>query len=201
MKILLVTDGVFHPLLPAVRRLQRALAKVDGLNFKHVRSVEHLPDDLEGYAAVVLYFHHKEISQAALQRLEDFISSGGGVLGVHSATASFKQEARYFDILGGRFTGHGAVKKFEIMHCGEEGVFPSSPAFSVYDELYFHDLNPNIKVQYMTIREGKEVPVVWTYQYGQGKVCYAMPGHTIRSMKNPAVQKILQEGLKWVCSK
>jgi len=197
-KVLLVTDGVFHPPLLAVWGLHRTLEAVDGLTFKHVRSLESLPFDLVDYAAVVLYFHHKTISETALERLENFVSRGGGVLGVHSATASFKQEPRYFTILGGRFTGHGAVEDFEVRHCGDEGVFSIGQAFKIYDELYFHEMSPDIQVQYVTVQEGQEVPLVWTFAYGAGRVCYAMPGHTVRSMRHPAVQEILQTGLKWV---
>lgn len=197
-KVLLVTDGVFHPPFSALRELHRTLVAIDGLIFSHVRSLERLPDNLADYVAVVLYFHHKTISQTALERLEKFVSVGGGVLSVHSATASFKQEPRYFDILGGRFTRHGAVEEFEVRHCGGERIFPARPAFKIYDELYFHEMSPDIQVQYVTVQEGQEVPVVWTFAYGAGRVCYAMPGHTVRSMRHPAVQEILQTGLKWV---
>ena len=34
--------------------------------------------------------------------------------------------------------------------------------------------------------------MVWTYRYGKGKVCYAVPGHTSATMSNPIYQKILQ---------
>jgi uncharacterized protein len=198
-KILLVTDGIFHPPFAAVRQLHKTLAENEGLVFKHVRSMEQLPEDLLDYAALVLYFHHKTISQAALKCLEDFVSAGGGVLGVHSATASFKQEGRYFDILGGRFVGHGVIEQIEVKSCSDGGVFPPGLSFPVFDELYFHEMSPDISVHFATIQEGEEVPVVWTNLYGRGKVCYVMPGHTVKSMKNPAVQKILQEGLNWVC--
>jgi len=40
---------------------------------------------------------------------------------------------------------------------------------------------------------------VWTYYYGQGRVCYAVPGHRTETMRDKTYQKILQRGLAWVC--
>lgn len=77
---------------------------------------------MERFAALVLYFHHKTLSPAALTRLEAYARQGGGILALHSATASFKDCLPYFDILGGRFIGHGKVEPFEMVNRGG-GIF------------------------------------------------------------------------------
>jgi type 1 glutamine amidotransferase len=63
----------------------------------------------QGFSALVIYIHHKRISQSALTSWIVFVSDGGGILAIHSATASFKKQT-FFEILGGRFIGHGAWK-------------------------------------------------------------------------------------------
>lgn len=195
--ILLVTDGIFHPPYTARRELHKTLAKIDSFSFEHVRSLEKLPLDMEQYSAMVIYFHQKEISQAALAALEAFVSKGGGILAIHSATASFKQTKPYFKILGGRFTGHGAVGTIQVKHRRSE-IFGEIGNFVVKDELYLHELEPGITVHFTAKHSGQDVPVVWTYGYGKGKVCYAVPGHTTQSMRNPVYQEILRRGLAWV---
>lgn len=196
--ILLVTDGTFHPPLVGRLRLHKMFSQMDGFSFEHVSSLEKLPADLSSFSALVLHFHHKTISPSALERLDTFVKNGGGILAIHAATASFKQTLPYFKILGGRFVGHGAVERFQVERL-EGGIFDIGD-FEVRDELYIHDLEPDIEVHFTAKHEGKDVPVVWTKQYGKGKVCYAVPGHTTGTMGNKTYQEVLKRGLEWICS-
>jgi type 1 glutamine amidotransferase len=196
-KILLVTDGIFHPPLFGRLSLHKTLKRLDFFSFAHVSSLEKLPDDLADFSALVLHYHHKVISDKALKRLDDFVKYGGGILAIHAATASFKKTLPYFEIIGGRFIGHGKVERFEARKVNAS-IFGGIDNFIVKDELYIHELRMGIEVHFITKHEGTDVPVVWTYQYGKGKVCYAVAGHTTGSMTNPSYQQILQRGLKWV---
>jgi type 1 glutamine amidotransferase len=196
-KVLLVTDGVFHPPLWGRLILYNALRKLQGFSFEHVRSLEKLAVDLSMFSAMVLHYHHKTISDSALKRLDNFVRNGGGILAVHAATASFKQTMPYFKILGGRFIGHGKVENFKVQKVRDD-VFAGIENFVVKDELYVHELEPSIEVHFTAKHEGRDIPVVWTYRYGKGKVCHAVPGHTSATMSNLTYQKILRRGLEWV---
>jgi type 1 glutamine amidotransferase len=195
--VLLVSDGIFHPPFLGRMVLHKTLKQTDDFTFRHVSSLEKLPSDVDSFSAFVLDYHHKTISDSALKQLDDFVRNGGGILAIHAATASFKQSMPYFKILGGRFIGHGKVERLTVESLKGE-IFGSSGDFFVRDELYIHELEPGIEVHFTAKHEGKDVPVVWTYQHGNGKVCYAVPGHTSATMSNPTYQKILQRGLKWV---
>lgn len=197
-KVLLVTDGFLHPPLMGRLVLHKALKQLNGFSFVHVSSLEKLPADLSSFAALVLHYHHKTISDLALKRLDGFVTNGGGVLAIHAATASFKETMPYFNILGGRFIGHGKVESFQVKRV-KDGVFDGISDFVVKDELYIHELEPDIEVHFTAKHAAKDIPVVWTYLYGKGKVCYAVPGHTTSTMNNPAYQEILRRGLQWVC--
>jgi type 1 glutamine amidotransferase len=197
-KVLLVTDGLVHPPLTARNALRDALFELTEIEFERINSLEKLPDGLNQYSALVLYFHHKEISQGALSKLDEYVSGGGGILGVHTATASFKQQLGYFKILGGRFIGHGKVEPFEVAPIADSAIFAGFSAFTVKDELYLHELEPGITVHFTAQHEGLQVPAVWTYSYGEGRVCYAAPGHRTETLKNETYQKLLRQGLKWV---
>jgi type 1 glutamine amidotransferase len=196
-KVLLVTDGIFHPPFLGRMVLHKTLTRLDGFSFSHISSLENAPADLESFSALVLHYHHKAISDSALKRLDDFVINGGGILAIHAATASFKETLPYFKILGGRFIGHGAVEDFEVRRMRDD-VFGGIGNFIVRDELYIHELQLGIEVHFTAKHEGRDIPVVWTHRYGKGKVCYAVPGHTTGSMRNKNYQQILQRGLKWV---
>ena len=197
--VLLVTDGIIHPPLTGRWALHRALRLLPGFQFTRIRSLEKLPASLERFAAMVLYFHHESLSPAALDSLDRYVRQGGGILALHSATASFKDCRPYFEILGGRFAGHGPVQPFELVNQNSQ-IFGEIPNFTVTDELYLHDWHSQIQVHFTVAREGQEVPVVWTRLHERGKICYAGPGHTAGSMTHPVYQSLLRRGLEWVAS-
>lgn len=197
-KILFVTSGLFHPHLRARKLLRKVLEALEGFTFYSRNSMESLPHDLASYAAMVIYLHHKKISEYTLKRFEAYVKNGGGVLGVHTATASFKKQSQYFEILGGRFIGHGPVEEFKIQPLTKSTVFHDIPTFIIKDELYIHELQPGITPHLVTMHKGQVTPAVWTHQYGEGRVCIASPGHLSRTFKNKEYQKILQQGLIWV---
>lgn len=197
--VLLVTDGIFHPPLFGRMALRNTLARLEGFTFRHVRSMEKVPGNLQDISALVIYVHHKAISKQALAALDEFVTKGGGVLGIHTATAAFKEQLHYFEILGGRFTDHGPIEQFDVKPVAGSQIFAGIPAFTVKDELYIHELQHGIRAHFTTRHEGQEVPIVWTYHYGQGRVCYAVPGHRTITMRNVTYQEVLRRGLAWVC--
>jgi type 1 glutamine amidotransferase len=171
-----------------------------GYRLRRVASLQALPQrSPASFQGMVLYYHHETISAASLESLENFVRQGGGILAVHSASASFKQEARYYDILGGHFVEHGPIETFQVQPALQDDIFDGIPAFSVQDELYRHEYDPLNRVHfYTTVGEERE-PVVWTRRLGAGRVCYCSLGHTTSAMRHPQVRQILQRGLAWAC--
>jgi len=199
--VLLISDGLAHPSLLGRFWLRRGLAAMPGYHFRRVASLEALPGlKAESFRGLVLYIHHENISPAALESLEGFVRQGGGLLAIHSASASFKQEEHYFAILGGSFREHGPIEPFQVEPVTpQDEIFHGVPAFSVTDELYRHDYDPDNRVHFYTPVGEEREPVVWTRRYGQGRVCYCALGHTAATMRHPQVQRILQRGTAWTC--
>ncbi len=199
--ILLVSDGWFHPSIMGRFWLSYALTQPGaGYQFKWIRSLEAiLPIDLTAFQALVLYFHHDTISEAALAKFDAFISDGGGALAVHSVTASYRNQDRFTQILGGKFVSHGPIGSIQITpNANRMPIFKGISGFSVKDECYIHALQPDIKAQFSTLVEGQRVPMVWVRQHGRGRICYISPGHLAASFRNPELKKILTRGLSWV---
>lgn len=209
--VLVISAGIFHPPLLGRLRLWRILEAVPGVSLRHARSVEaRTRADLTAFDAVVLYYHAKAISPSALEALDRFVRGGGGILAVHSATASFKQTPRYTDILGGRFVGHPPVGPVEIRAAaGADEIFGVIDPFIVTDEAYRHDLRDDIRVHFVArpvAGAAEEAPFVWTRRgaaasanHLYGRICYVGAGHCASSLHHPSVISILRAGLAWVC--
>ena len=198
-QILLVSAGLFHPSLPCRFLLRRALTALPGYRFAHPSSLEALPRlSLDSFAALVLYVHQDTLSAAALDSLDAYLERGGGLLALHSASASYKEEPRFYEILGGRFVRHGPVEEFAVQASAPEGeIFGKIPAFSVRDELYRHEYDPANRIHLHTVVDGEHEPVVWTRRWGQGRVCYCALGHTVGAVRHPQTHQILGRGLAW----
>jgi type 1 glutamine amidotransferase len=199
-QVLLVSDGLVHPSLLGRFWLRRALTALPGYRFVRVASLETLPRlALDSFRAIVLYVHHPTLSAAALECLDAYLERGGGLLALHSVSASFTEEPRYHAILGGRFIEHGPLEEFAVQpSASEDEVFGGIPGFSVRDELYRHEYDAANRIHFHTTVGEEHEPVVWTRRWGQGRVCYCALGHTIGAMRHPQVQQILHRGLAWV---
>ena len=197
--ILYVSSGLTHPSLPARLAVQSALAASQRFALSRVSSLERLPFlNLDHIQAMVLYIHHKTISESALDCLERFLQRGGGLLGIHSVSASFKTEPRFHALLGGRFDKHGPVETFSVQPgLVEDEIFSARGLFALRDERYLHKLVGDVRVHYASLSGGDPEPFVWTRRHGAGRVCYCAAGHTLEGVRHPAVQRILIEGLTW----
>lgn len=203
MNILLISAGFFHPPVTARWHLWRMLRREAALHIDHASSLEALTQkEMARYSALVLYFHHKHLSPAALAAFRAYVSGGGGVLALHSVTASFKESAPFFEIIGGRFTSHGAIEPIHLQPVTGSWLLGRAAAFTVRDELYLHELQPGLTVHAVALQDSagqnQAVPLVWTHQYGKGRVCYACPGHLAASLANPGYQEVMRRGMRWI---
>ncbi len=194
--VLLISAGFVHPSLLARKRLFEIVSGM--CTVVQTPSIEGACILKRGmFDAAVIYLHRQKISDEALFAMESFTAHGGGLLGIHSATASFKKSAGWFNLMGGRFVSHEEVVPFTSTSTGSEIFTPGS--FTVRDELYIHETRPGMSVSYTTEMAGKVIPVVWTQNYGKGRVCYIEPGHVAASLEVPEVATVIREGLTWVC--
>ena len=200
ISVLLVSDGLVHPNLIARLRLRQALDCAPGFRFQQVRSLEKLVGlKAAAYPAMVLYFHHKRISAAALAALEAYTRQGGGLLAIHSAAASFKQESDYTKIIGGRFVRHGPIRAYTVYPALDaDPIYGGIAPFTLRDELYRHEWEAGNRVHFNVQVDGESEPLVWTRSYGQGRVAYCAAGHTASSFQQAGIRQILARSLRWL---
>jgi hypothetical protein len=206
---MLISAGLFHPSLRARRRLAALLSATPGVTLRKscgLRGISRL--DPARYQAAVLYYHRSRLSSAALAVLDRYLARGGAILALHSATASFKGQERYFRILGGAFAGHGPVDEIRVRReeRTEIGGQPAGPdfrelpaSFTLRDELYRHRFYGGVTVHFRgSDGESWDEPVVWSRLYGEGRLVYTAFGHTAAPFGQPTVAAILQRSLEWL---
>jgi uncharacterized protein len=177
----------------------------------------------------VLFFHHTGGRLTAQQEeaLCGAIAAGKGFVGIHSAADSFKQNAKYMEMIGGSFRTHPSYGPINAtVHRPEHPIMKGLPrSFTVQDEQYIlkHDpakLNvlcdaPYKLVEYKMIVEqkgGKEVktrkatgkiaeegimPAVWTKPWEKGRVAYISFCHDAKATRQEPVAKIVLQAVLW----
>ncbi|MGD0126051.1 MAG: ThuA domain-containing protein [Terriglobia bacterium] len=144
----------------------------------------------------------------------DFIRSGHGFVGVHSATDTFYMWSTYGDIIGGWFNHHPWHQMVTI-----DVADPKSPlvsflgnSFQINDEIYqISDFKAEtshvlLKLDPKSVdmqKEGVRIryygwPVAWTRMFGKGRVYYNSLGHPDEVWKDQRYQEMLLNGIRWV---
>ncbi len=142
------------------------------------------------------------------QAVRAFVEQGGSALLMHNVTYIATANADFRHTLGAATQGHPPVRAFKV-----EITNPSHPItqgssdFIVTDEQHYmtydgdpaHVLMRSVNEDGLTFKElGTSCEAGWAYDYGQGRVCYLAPGHTIPALWNPVYVGIQQNAVRWL---
>lgn len=177
----------------------------------------------------VLFFHYTggKMTPQQEEALCGAIASGKGFVGVHSAADSFKQNAKYMDMIGGSFRTHPAYQPIPttVLDPAHPIVKGLPKEFSVTDEQYIlkydaaklHvicDAPYKIMEYKMTTekRGGKDVqvrkatgktleegrmPAVWTKPWEKGRVAYISFCHDAKATRQDLVKRLVLQAVLW----
>ncbi|MEX2528629.1 MAG: PVC-type heme-binding CxxCH protein [Gemmatimonadota bacterium] len=156
-------------------------------------------ENLSRYHVVMMYGNQPHISGERLKDLLDWVEDGGGLVALHSASASFPNSEEFIRLVGGAFRDHGlgtfSTVTLEASHPALRGV----PDFESYDETYVHQKhNPDRTVLAVRRHEGGDEPYTWVRNQGSGRVFYSAWGHDLRTWTNPGFLALLEQGTRWV---
>lgn len=159
------------------------------------------------------------------QALFDFVKSGKGFIGTHSASDTFhtnnesqKGPDRYVNhgdkadpyvrFLGGEFIKHGAQQavKNTVVNAKFPGFEKVGTDYSFPEEWYsLKDFSPDIHV--LSVMDAPAMtgveyqrppfPSTWARKEGEGRVWYTAMGHREDVWTNPTFQDILIGGVRW----
>ncbi|HEX3314961.1 MAG TPA: ThuA domain-containing protein [Gemmataceae bacterium] len=149
--------------------------------------------------------------------LEDFVLSGKGLMGCHSATDTYHNWKAYNKMMGGTFDGHPWHEKVPI-----KNLEPSNPLnaafhgkdFEITDEIYQMRKDTALPTDRLFLLEldtakmkdaakgnrGVDGPyaVSWASTYGKGRTFYCSLGHREEIYWNPMILQHYLAGLQYV---
>jgi hypothetical protein len=140
--------------------------------------------------------------------LRTYVESGGGFVGVHSATDTEYDWPWYGRLVGAYFKRHSRVTEATVRVA--DAAHPSTaglPAeWTRRDEWYDFRSNPRDSVRVLlTLDEttyeggtmGDDHPIAWCRTIGDGRSWYTAGGHTSASYREPLFRRHLLGGLRW----
>lgn len=165
------------------------------------------------------------MSAKGKQALFEFVRSGRGFIGTHSASDTFHtanesqkgperfrnhgdQADAYVRFLGAEFIRHGAQQKAvnRVINPRFPGFEKVGESFEFHEEWYsLKDFSPDLhvlSVMQTTGMQGGEYqrpdfPSTWARREGNGRVWYTSMGHREDIWEHPSFQQILVGGIGW----
>ena len=152
---------------------------------------------------IAFYYWNRSWTPEKFARMDAFFERGGGMLIFHSATISdnFSEELA-------KRIGLAATPRIKYLHAPMNVKFtattnhPIAAGFSrlyLLDEPYWPMIGDTnrIKVLATAEQEGKEWPMIWTYEPGKGRVFASIPGHYTWTHEDPLFRVLVLRALAW----
>jgi len=175
---------------------------------------EFSTENLKRYAAVMFYTTGElPMSGAQKTALFNFVRSGRGFLGVHSATDTFYTWPDYLDLIGGYFNGHPwhQAVTIEVVDPGDPVVAFLGNFLQFEDEIYqisdfdYRRSHVLLRLDPSSVDLGKTGvhqrfygwPLAWKRFYGQGRVFYTALGHDASVWQDRRYQRMLTNAILW----
>jgi len=214
---LTLSAGFKHDSVAPSRDIVKAIAEKSGA-FETT-----LADDVSGFTTenlknydAVMFYTTGELPMTDAQKTAfvDFIKSGHGFVGVHSATDTFYMWPDYLDIVGAYFNDHPWHQLVTVDVVDAESPivkFLGKPSFQVNDEIYqmsdFQAKTSRVLLRLDTSSVDMKsprvrqrfygYPLAWTRNVGDGRAFYTALGHEEAVWKSDWFQQLLLNGIEW----
>ena len=217
--ILYVTHsaGFRHDVLPLSAQILQDLGRRSGAFDVTATDDSSLVarDTLTHYDAVV-FFTTGELPMRDEQKtaLLDFVRSGKGFAGIHSATDTFYDWPEYGALIGAYFDGHPWHQEVAIRveDAGHPAAASLPPSFRLMDEIYQFrnwsrdDVHVVLSLDPASVdatlpgvhRADRDFALSWTRTLGRGRVFYTALGHEPAVWQDSRFQQHLLGGISWV---
>lgn len=199
--VLVIVGGQWHPFESCGSLLKGFVETTGRYAVEVTQDLNALKRDALGrFDAVMVYAQGGKLSKEQEAGLLGFVKGGGAFVGLHSATACWRENAAYIDMVGGEFKSHGPVIEFPVTVAhGDSWITDRIVDFRVTDEFYTLDKFDPKTVNVLATAQWHNVqhPMMYTKPYGDGRVFYLALGHDERAFTHPAFQKLVVRGLDW----
>jgi type 1 glutamine amidotransferase len=139
----------------------------------------------------------------------DFVSRGGGFIGVHSATDTLYDWPEYGRLVGAYFREHPWTQQAVVVV--EDQSHPSTAGlgaqFSIRDEFYTFRDNPRGRVQVLlrldaaSVGSSGDYPLAWSQAVANGRAYYNALGHFSETWTDARFQRQLVGAINWTAGR
>lgn len=204
IKLLLFTGGEIHDYKGCGEAILDALKQAGHFDITRIEddlSALESPK-LDPYDVMVFYYTVGAITNAQKDGLLNFVASGKGFVGVHSAADSFRDCPEYRAMIGGWFVTHPHYRRYQVSVVDpEHPITKGLEEFFVTDEQYILDYDPRVRVLCSALWKGQAMPVTWTKSWGKGRVFYLALGHDPQACRDDNFRLLLERGTLWAAAK
>jgi type 1 glutamine amidotransferase len=213
------TDGKKGYVHDNISDCVKAIEKLGGeMGFKATHSDDpavFTKPGLKKYAAIIFANSNNSAFDTEEQRkaFQEYIQSGGGFVGIHSATGSERNSPWFSKLIGGTFAWHAPLQKFTV-----QIVDKNHPATSFFkadtwdweDEFYVMKEQPkdvrvllagNVKplrgVGEKAAGLPDVIPLAWCHEFEGARSFYTALGHKKEYYSDPMYLKHLAGGIRW----
>lgn len=204
------TTGFRHN--SAIEAGKKTILQLGIKNNFHVDTTENADvfttDNLKQYAAVVfLCTTGNVLNDQQQQAFEQFIRSGGGFVGLHSAADTEYDWPWYGELNGAYFKSHPKQQEavFNVVDQNNIATAHLPKVWKRFDELYNFkwigtDLHVLISIDensYAGGENGENHPMSWYHNFDGGRAFYTALGHDNRSYEDPLYVKHILGGIQY----
>lgn len=220
MRNVMLIGGIYHPFEEAAATLADLLGKlnVDSVITSDVdEAVEELAtaDMFTLYALRWRMLNHDkyipfraewayELPESHADRIQEFVETGGAMLGLHTASICFDTWYEFSQLLGGVWrweqTFHPPLGSVEVDPVGDHPATHDIAAFTLTDEIYHKlEIAPSSQVLLRgRVPGGDWQPISWAHEVGDGRVIYSALGHDGASLQTPAHSRFIGQAVRWL---
>ena len=171
------------------------------------------PERMRNFAAIAFYTTGDlPMSDEVLDALRAWVEAGGGLMGIHPATDTFKDNAKWYELMGGVFDGHPWSSRDTItlkVHDADHPItrpYAEEAKRTFREEIYQHKRFDPSKVRVLMSldmeatakKKPYHVPIAWVKEVGEGRVFYTSLGHREDVWESEAYRAHLAAGLDWL---
>ncbi len=172
--------------------------------------------NLKKYQAVVFLLTTGDVfNQEQQNAFEKYIKSGGGFVGIHSATDTEYEWPWYNKLVGAYFLGHPSdpnvrTADFDVVDHNHPATDSLPSRFTHTDEFYnFKSIQSDLikvlakidETSYEGGTNGDNHPMIWYHNYDGGRAFYTALGHTNECYTNALFLDQLAGGIQYALGK
>ena len=203
VKVLFLRGGGVHDWKNNTPILKEVLDRTADFDITFTENLDDLKERIRQFDVLAVYTTGLTLSEEQEAGLCGFVADGGGYVGIHSASDSFKNADRYWEMVGGRFAGHGHGTFTVHIYDKDHPITRAMKDFEITDETYRHNYHPNAQMRSLLRieRNGERQSMAWVSHYGKGRVFYTGLGHGREAWTNPHFQRLVVRGMYWAAGR